>query len=82
MNDYFLHNKCGYSFDKHGIISELTPEEIQRLWIGSSLWSQEVENADPNESDPKQKAKQADRREFADFAEKVNSNGNGQAAGA
>lgn len=64
------------------MISALTQEEIQRLWLGANLWDQEVENADPDESEPKQQARQADRREFAEFAEKVNSNGNGQAAGA
>lgn len=74
LNDYFLHQECGYTFDKHGVIAALTPNEVQRLWKGMSLWQEEVENADEadagsHSAKARQEATAADKRHFNELAE-------------
>lgn len=63
LADYFLHER-GYTYDKYGVIENLTPQEESRLWKGRSLWAEHIENADADDGG----ATKADHQQFEEFA--------------
>lgn len=74
LTAYFLHAKCGYTFDKHGIVWALTRQEERLLWTGFAVWKEEMEAThDESERKPGRTATAADKREFSEFASDVNS---------